>query len=84
VDQTIINWIFAGFGALAGFILNNIWQAMRDLQQADRVLADKVGEIEILVAGEYVKRPELTEAMRDVFALLHRIEDKLDKKADRG
>ncbi len=34
MDQTIINWLLAGFGALIGFLLNVVWQAVKDLQTA--------------------------------------------------
>ena len=83
MDQTIINWLLAGFGALIGFLLNVVWQAVKDLQAADKVLAEKVGNIEVLVAGAYVKKDEFTQSINALFAKLDKIEDKLDKKADR-
>ena len=83
MDQTIINWLLAGFGALIGFLLNVVWQAVKDLQTADKVLAEKVGNIEVLVAGAYVKKDEFTQAITALFAKLDKIEDKLDKKADK-
>ena len=83
MDQTILNWIFVGFGALIGFTLNSIWQATKDLQAADKLLAEKMSEIETLVAGKYLLRTEFNDSLRDVFVLLHRIEDKLDRKVDK-
>jgi hypothetical protein len=83
MDQTIINWLLAGFGALIGFLLNSVWQAVKDLQTADKVLAEKVGNIEVLVAGAYVKKDEFTQSINALFAKLDKIEDKLDKKADK-
>ena len=83
MDQTLINWLLAGFGALIGFLLNAVWQAVKDLQAADKVLADKVGSIEVLVAGAYVKKDEFTDTVKALFAKLDKIEDKLDKKADK-
>ena len=83
MDQTIINWLLAGFGALIGFLLNVVWQAVKDLQTADKVLAEKVGNIEVLVAGAYVRKDEFTSQMNALFAKLDKIEDKLDKKADK-
>ena len=83
MDQTIINWLLAGFGALIGFLLNAVWQAVKDLQTADKVLAEKVGNIEVLVAGAYVKKEEIAQAITALFAKLDKIEDKLDKKADK-
>ena len=52
MDQVIINWLLASFGALIGFLLNAVWQAVKDLQTADKELVGKVSEIEVLVAGD--------------------------------
>ena len=82
MDQTIINWLLAGFGGLIGFLLNAVWQAVKDLQKADTTLADKVGKIEVLVAGAYVKRDEFDRALNRLFEKLDHIEAKIDKKAD--
>ena len=49
MDQTFINWLLGGFGALIGFLLNAVWQAVKDLQKADKDLTAKVAEIEVLV-----------------------------------
>lgn len=83
MDQAIINWLLAGFGALIGFLLNAVWQAVKDLQEADKALASKVAEIEVLVAGAYVRKDEFTQTVNALFAKLDRIEDKLDKKVDK-
>lgn len=83
MDQIIINWLLAGFGALIGFLLNAVWQAVKDLQKADTTLADKVGKIEVLVVGAYVKRDEFDRALNRLFEKLDHIEMKIDKKADK-
>lgn len=83
MDQTIINWLLAGFGGLIGFLLNAVWQAVKDLQKADKDLTAKVAEIEVLVAGAYVKKDDLEKLSSAIFARLDRIEDKLDGKVDR-
>lgn len=83
MDQTIINWLLAGFGALIGFLLKAMWQAVKDLQTADKVLADKVGSIEVLVAGAYVKKDDFAHTIEALFKKLDKIEDKLDKKVDK-
>jgi len=63
MDQTIVNWMLAGFGGLIGFLLNAVWQAVKDLQKADKELTAKVAEIEVLVAGSitYDLRPMVLE-----------------------
>lgn len=90
MDQTIINWLLSGFGALIGFLLKAVWQAVKDLQNADKELQNadkeltkKVSEIEVLVAGAYVKKDEFGASVAALFAKLDRIEDKLDGKADK-
>lgn len=83
MDQVVVNWILGGVGGLMGFILNAVWQAVKDLQTADATLADKVQSIELLVAGSYVKRDDLDRLTMALFAKLDKIETKLDCKADK-
>jgi len=83
MDQVIVNWLLAGFGALIGLLLTAVWQAVKDLQQADNELTNKVAEIKVLVAGDYVKKDDFLRPITALFTKLDRIEDKLDKKADK-
>lgn len=76
MDQNLINWLLGGFGALIGFLLNTVWQAVKDLQE-------KTADIEVLVAGEYVKRNELADLTKALFSKLDKIEEKIDRKADK-
>jgi hypothetical protein len=72
-----------GFGALVGFLLKSIWQAVNDLQVADKALVDKVASIEVLVAGNYVRRDDFDRMAAAIFAKLDRIEDKMGSKVDK-
>ena len=83
MDQSLINWIIASAGALIGFILKSIWDAVKDLQSSDKELADKVSRIEVLVAGEYGKKEEFNSIMLRLFEKLDHIESKIDAKADK-
>lgn len=83
MQQEVFNWVLGGFGALIGFVITVIWNGLKDLQIADKALADKVASIEILVAGDYVKKDEFNLGIAALFSKLDRIEDKLDKKADK-
>ena len=83
VDQGIVNTIIAIVGGLIGWILKVIWDSVVSLKHADEELVDKVNKIEVLVAGEYVKRNELQGALNRLFVKLDSIEHKLDKKADK-
>jgi hypothetical protein len=83
MEQPIINWLLTGFGALIGFLLNAVWQAVKDLQAADKDLTEKVGQIEVLVAGNYLRRDDFEHTVEALFKKLDKIEDKLDGKMDK-
>lgn len=84
MDQTIVNWMLAGFGGLIGFLLNAVWQAVKELKTADERLASQVSDLKVLVAGDYV-RHEMFDRLSDaIFTKLDRIENKLDGKADKS
>ena len=83
MSQEIFNWVLGGLGMLLGFIVKAMWDAVKDLQASDKDLADKVSKIEVLVAGEYVKKEEFNSIMLRIFEKLDHIEEKIDKKADR-
>lgn len=82
-EQQIFNVAIAIIGALGGWLMRIMWQSLKDLQTRDQALADKVGQIEVLVAGQYAKRTDVDAMATALFAKLDRIEDKLDKKADK-
>ena len=70
-------------GVLGGWVLNTVWSAVKDLQTADKELAEKVGQIEVLVAGRYVTREEFNTTLSQVFIKLDTIIDIVSQKADR-
>ena len=82
--QILFNIFFAVAGGLAGFVLNNLWQAMHDLREADSLLADKVSGIEVLVAGQYVKRDTFDLKVDALFNKLDAMDTKFDNKLDRA
>lgn len=82
-EQQFFNIAFAIIGALGGWWMRVMWQSLKELEQQDSKLADKVGNIEVLVAGHYVKRDDMNRDIATIFAKLDRIEDKINKKADK-
>ena len=82
-EQQLFNVAFAIIGALGGWWMRVMWQSLKELQQQDSKLADKVSNIEVLVAGHYVKRDDMNRDIATIFAKLDRIEDKINKKADK-
>jgi hypothetical protein len=81
--QIFFDVAVAVIGALGGWVLNTVWTAVKELQKADKELAEKVGQIEVLVAGRYVTRDEFNNTLSQVFAKLDTIRDMIAKKADR-
>lgn len=83
MDQTLINYLMAGFGAAISFILRVIWEGVRELQKCDLEITSKINEIQLLVAGQYVKKEDLEKLSTALFNKLDRIELKVDGKMDR-
>lgn len=81
--QTIINIAIGLVGALGGWVLNNLKSSIDELRKQDSLLADKVQQIEVLVAGTYVKRDDMEKLGDALFAKLDKIENKLDNKVDK-
>lgn len=81
--QTAFNVIVGLSGALGGFILKLIWDAIKGLQATDTTMASDLAALRVLVAGNYVSRVEYRDDMASVMDSLKRIEDKLDGKADK-
>jgi len=82
-SQTIINTLTGLVAFLGGVWVKGISDSMKEMKATDAVLAEKVQNIEVLVAGEYVKREELEKLGDALFKKLDRIEGKLDGKADK-
>ena len=82
-NQTLINYLVLFAGATGGWVLKILWDSIHDLREADIALTEKVGTIEILVAGSYITRDEFSKTITAMFLKLDRIEDKVSLKADK-
>jgi len=83
MDQTLFNIAVTVIGFLGGWWLKVLWDAVKDLQTADKVLVEKVSSIEVLVAGNYMSKQDFDKIAAAIFAKLDKIEDKLDRKVDK-
>lgn len=81
--HTMINTLLALVAFLGGWMIRTMWQSIRDLKTSCSDTADKVQKIEVLVAGDYVKKDDLDRKIDAIFAKLDKIHDKLDTKADK-
>jgi hypothetical protein len=59
VDQALINWLFTGFGAAAGWILKVVWDAIKELKSDLRVIERDLPEM-------YVRKDDFKDAVLDI------------------
>jgi Flp pilus assembly protein CpaB len=83
MSHDIVYSIITFVGGIIGWLLKSLWNAVKELQEADEEIIQKVNAIEVLVAGEYVRRDELRHEFGKLFSMLESIDKKLDKKADK-
>jgi hypothetical protein len=82
-QQQLFNILFAMLGVFGGWWMKAMWDAVKELEKADRELSKQVGDLKVLVAGGYVRIEQFESMSKALFAKLDRIEDKLDGKADK-
>ena len=81
--QDLFNVAMGALLLLGGWFMRIMWDSLQGLQRQDRELADKVSKIEVLVAGEYVKKDDFDRVIERLFDKLDHIELKIDNKADK-
>jgi hypothetical protein len=81
--QVMFNIVLGGFSFLCGFLLNNIWNEVKSLQETDKRTVDRLSAIETFVAGNYVTRQEFSHTMDRLFTKLDEIGTGLNGKVDR-
>lgn len=81
--QSAFNVAIALTGALGGWVLKSISDAIRDLRDRDDTLTTELHQIHILVAGDYIKREEFKDELNAIFDLLRQIDTKLHDKVDK-
>lgn len=82
--QMTFNTLFGVIAVLFGWLARIMWTSIRDLQQSGLDTAEKVQKIEVLVAGDYVRKADLDKKVDAIFMKLDKISDKLDEKVDKG
>lgn len=84
MNQDLFNIVIGVAGALGGWWMKAMWDAVKELKVADERLAGQVSDLKVLVAGDYVRREMFDRLSDAIFAKLDRIESKLDGKADKS
>lgn len=83
-SQDFINLALGAISFLGGWVVKNLQDSMKSLRDADERLTLKVQSIEVLVAGQYIKREDFDKTISALFTKLDKIESKLDMKANRA
>jgi hypothetical protein len=81
--QDAFNILIGFVMTVFGWFLRVSWDSLKSLQEQDRQLGDKVARIEVLVAGEYVRKDDFERVIERLFDKLDHIEIKIDNKADK-
>ena len=83
MEQSALNWVFGVSNLILGAALKWVYDSHRDLRKADEKLTEKVNKIEVVVAGEYVKKDDFDKIANTIFLKLDKISEKIDQKADK-
>lgn len=76
MDQNLINILAAGLGAILGWLLKVVWDAIRSLEK-------DLKDLERDLHTKYVTKNEYRQDILEVKDILKQIFDKLDRKADK-
>lgn len=74
--QSAFNIAATAFGMLFGWFLNIVWGAHKEVR-------DEIAEMRQHVAETYCRRDDFKDNVNALFAKLDRIEEKIDRKADK-
>ena len=64
-------------GFLGGWVLRSITQRIDELQQSEHSLRNKLQAVELLVAGQYVRKEDLEKFGDAIFKKLDKLEERL-------
>lgn len=59
MDQTIINWLFVGFGTAIGWVMKVVWDAITELKADMKQIERDLPEV-------YVRKDDFKAAMTDI------------------
>jgi hypothetical protein len=83
ITQSVVNWTIGVVGSVSGILAKVLWGNIEALQKRDDELSYQIAKVELLVAGNYVNKDDFEKAMDKVIMKLDKIDDKIDRKADK-
>lgn len=82
--QSIWSGVLSIATLVIGWVLSGVRDNLAEQRRKNETIAEKVHTLEVLVAGDYVKKSDLDTDIRRIFEKLDHIEAKLDQKVNRG
>jgi hypothetical protein len=59
MDQVVVNWVFAGFSTVLGWLLKGLWEAIKDLKRDMRQIERDLPEV-------YVRKDAFRDAVSEL------------------
>lgn len=81
--QIFINVLVGIAGTLSVFVLTAVWSRLGKLEASDNHLSVEIHKMRELVAGEYIKRIEISPQLDKMYEELKHIRVELGKKIER-
>jgi hypothetical protein len=78
-SQTLFNAVMSVASILGGIMLKSIYDAIQELRKQDGDIHERINQL----PGTYMRRDDFIEFGREIKASLGRIEQKIDRKADK-
>lgn len=76
MDQTLLNWVYGGVMTIIGWFGRVLWEADKELRQDLSKLREDLPK-------QYVAKDDYREDVREIKAMLEKIFDRLETKADK-
>lgn len=81
--QSAFNFAVGAFGVLFGWFLNVVWAANKELRDDISKVRDQHESFRLHIHETYMRRDDHHNTADAIFKKLDRIEEKIDRKADK-
>jgi len=77
MEMQVLDWVYNAILLVGGYLLRTLWEAVQELKSDLAKLREELPK-------DYVARDDYREDIREIKALLNKLYEKLDGKADKG
>jgi hypothetical protein len=78
-----VQWLLGVGLTVVGWVSHMLWQDVKGVKDSHKETAIRLQNIEVLIAGEYLKRTEFREFQNTILEKLDKILDALNTKEDK-